>query len=877
MPAPATVDEFLELIQKSGVVDEAKLTTYLNRQKEVGPLPTETNKCAGKLVRDAVLTYFQAEQLLQGKWKRFTIGKYKVLEKLGVGGMGQVFLCEHKLMRRRVAVKVLPASKGLDDASRERFYLEARAVAALDHPNIVRAYDIDQDEGLHFLVMEFVDGVNLQDIVKRGGGPLDPYRACHYIYGSALGLQYASQMGIIHRDIKPGNILVDRTGVVKILDMGLARFFNDEDDSLTKKYDENVLGTADYLAPEQAVDSHTVTIRADLYSLGGTFYYLLTGLPPFPEGSVAQKLLWHQTRDPKPIAQIRPEVPPEIIRVVEKLMMKDPDERYQTPAEVMAALQEFVQSPISPPSEKELPALSPAAMGGTANANRQVTNAPLAGGGPHGVSSSSTTEFRSPFAKSSSGPGSSRAKVVNTPTPSRQETVVAEAPVGVWDSLADDTSPREGAETQRTPKQKSAKKLPVSAPEPAAPLPLPPRRKQYLWAGIAAGVVAFLGIGYAIYRSASGDPVVPQNTQLDYRRLYVTQGKGPENAPTFKSVFEAMLAINKRPEFDEGKRKEGEGPTIVILDESHTESPFTLNASGKLRDLTIQADDVNKPVRWTAKPGTNSKRLLEIRSSRGLTIRGIVFDAENAVDFGLVVTNTQSAVRVEDVTVRGAKRSAIRFENVAGEAGKPITLNRVRVQLSPDGDGGIQFAAPEKSLGAGTILNSGITITNGRIEGPGNAGIVFDTPARDVEISRTRFYNLTHGVLVRQPFPADSPFRLTATNNTFHTIRDGAFFATQDLPPAGTDVNFSRNYFADVKGAGIANVPNAGALPKFKADDNVRDKNSGEGNLPAKPAVADNVTLASAPDDNTSFLRYPKSSPLASWGANKVAVGVPPE
>ena len=224
------------------------------------------------LVRDGLLTHFQAEQFLQGKWRRFTIGKYKVLETLGAGGMGSVYLCEHKLMRRRVAVKVLPAAKAEDPAALERFYREARAVAALDHPNIVRAYDIDQDENLHFLVMEYVDGASLQEIVKKSG-PLDVLRACHYIRQAAVGLQHAHEAGLVHRDIKPGNILVDRTGTVKILDMGLARFFHDEEDMLTKKYDENVLGTADYLAPEQALDSHGVDIRADIYSLGATFYF----------------------------------------------------------------------------------------------------------------------------------------------------------------------------------------------------------------------------------------------------------------------------------------------------------------------------------------------------------------------------------------------------------------------------------------------------------------------------------------------------------------------------------------------------------------------------------------------------------------------------
>jgi serine/threonine protein kinase len=212
--------------------------------------------------------------------------------------MGTVFLCEHTSMRRRVAIKVLPVAKAKDPSYLERFYREARAVAALDHPNIVRAYDIDQDEKLHFLVMEYVDGASLQEIVKRAG-PLEPLRAAHYMCQAAFGLQHAHEAaGLVHRDIKPGNILVDRTGAVKVLDMGLARFFHDEEDVLTKKYDENVLGTADYLAPEQALDSHAVDIRADIYSLGATFYFCLTGKTPFSEGTVAQKLIWHQTRAP---------------------------------------------------------------------------------------------------------------------------------------------------------------------------------------------------------------------------------------------------------------------------------------------------------------------------------------------------------------------------------------------------------------------------------------------------------------------------------------------------------------------------------------------------------------------------------------------------
>src|SRR5260370_22541800 len=173
MPAPTTNDELLELARKSGGQEEKKLDTYVEKLRAAGSLPLEPSKLAGYLVRDGILTNFQAEQLLLGKWRRFNIGKYKVLERLGSGGMGSVFLCEHKLMRRRVAVKVLPTAKAEDPSSLERFYREARAVAALDHPNIVRAYDIDQDDNLPFLVMEYVDGASLQEIGRRGG-PMEP-------------------------------------------------------------------------------------------------------------------------------------------------------------------------------------------------------------------------------------------------------------------------------------------------------------------------------------------------------------------------------------------------------------------------------------------------------------------------------------------------------------------------------------------------------------------------------------------------------------------------------------------------------------------------------------------------------------------------------
>src|SRR4051812_10855718 len=186
MPAPATVEELLKLIRKSGMIEEPRLDAYLERLRLMGPPPVDVRKLAGSMVKDGLLTYFQAEQFMLGKWRGFTIGKYKLLERIGFGGMGQVFLCEHMYMRRRVAIKVLPPVKAEEPAALGRFYREARAAAALDHPNILPPHDIDQDGNLHFLVMEYVDGSSMPEVVKKKG-PMNVTRACHYIWQSAHG------------------------------------------------------------------------------------------------------------------------------------------------------------------------------------------------------------------------------------------------------------------------------------------------------------------------------------------------------------------------------------------------------------------------------------------------------------------------------------------------------------------------------------------------------------------------------------------------------------------------------------------------------------------------------------------------------------------
>jgi len=336
-------DKFLDMVRRSGLVDRERLARVQADLK--GPAGDVTvvdeKRLAVKLVDEALLTPWQRDNLLQGRYKGFFIKKYKLLDHLGTGGMSSVYLAEHTLMRRRVAIKVLPKSRVKDSSYLGRFHREARAAAALDHRNIVRAYDVDNEGDVHFFVMEYVEGCDLQTSVKKEG-PLDYVRAADYVRQAAEGLDHAHRAGLVHRDVKPANLLVDRQNVVKVLDLGLAKFAEEGRASLTVAYDENVLGTADYLAPEQAINSHGVDARADIYSLGCSFYFLLTGQPPFAEGTLPQRLLMHQKVPPPDIRLKRPDAPEDLLEICLRMMAKKPAARFQSAREVADALADWL-------------------------------------------------------------------------------------------------------------------------------------------------------------------------------------------------------------------------------------------------------------------------------------------------------------------------------------------------------------------------------------------------------------------------------------------------------------------------------------------------------------------------------------------------------
>lgn len=339
------MNDFLNMLEQSRLFEGDGVQECLKAWRDEDNTfdPDAVMDFASWLVKHEKITQWQLDNILAGKYKGFFLGAYKLLRVLGSGGMSSVYLAEHSLLQRQVAIKVLPKSRVTSDSSYlERFLLEAQAAAALDHPNIVCAYDVDNEGGsIYYLVMEYVNGSDLLSQVKKNG-PMDIFKAADYMRQAAIGLQHAHDAGLIHRDMKPANLLVDQRGVVRILDLGLARFTDEKRASLTVAYDENVLGTADYLAPEQARNSHTVDSRADIYGLGCTFYCLLTGHVPFPEGTLPQRIWAHQKKMPKRICDERPEVPEDLADICWKMMAKDPNDRQQTAREVAEDLTEWL-------------------------------------------------------------------------------------------------------------------------------------------------------------------------------------------------------------------------------------------------------------------------------------------------------------------------------------------------------------------------------------------------------------------------------------------------------------------------------------------------------------------------------------------------------
>jgi serine/threonine-protein kinase len=353
-----SVETLLTLLRRAQLLTPDQLEEVA---RELGPHYSDPRDLATCLVDIEWLTVYQAQALFQGAWQHLTIGPYQILARLGEGGVSAVYKAWDTDKGRYAALKVLHPDLVSHTDAVNQFEREHQIITRLSHPNIIAAYDANQVGVRHFFAMEYIEGMDLYQLVQQYG-PLPVEQACDYLRQAATGLQHAHQSGLVHRDIKPANLFVIHapipgpaggpvrrgpTPVVKILDWGLARLRPemegmpelDEHDLDAEK--AALIGTADYVAPEQARDPTLVDIRGDIYSLGCTLYYLLTGKPPFPAPSLMQKLLQHQEALPPSVASVRPDVPVELDLAIQKMLAKQPDERYQIPLLVVAALRRF--------------------------------------------------------------------------------------------------------------------------------------------------------------------------------------------------------------------------------------------------------------------------------------------------------------------------------------------------------------------------------------------------------------------------------------------------------------------------------------------------------------------------------------------------------
>jgi len=357
-PASAAArHSFRDVVLASGLVRPADFDAVAAQVREASGAAAPHNAAfraeerravAELLVSGGLLTAFQAQELLAGR-SRFRLGQYTVLDKVGRGGMGHVFKAEHSMMGRQVAVKVLPRSKATPE-SEAAFQREMRILGRLDHPNLVRAFDAGYDAMVYYLVTELVAGLDLKRQVHRHG-PLDEVTAASVFSQAARGLAHAHDLGVVHRDVKPGNIIVMDDGQAKVLDMGLAGSMLDEESVLPGR----VVGTMDYIAPEQTLTPDAVGPAADVYGLGCTLYFALSGEVPFPGGTAKEKIKRHRSEAPRPLRALAPHVSEAMCRVVEAMMEKLPEKRVSQARDVVQLLARWVPDHPVPPSRRVLP------------------------------------------------------------------------------------------------------------------------------------------------------------------------------------------------------------------------------------------------------------------------------------------------------------------------------------------------------------------------------------------------------------------------------------------------------------------------------------------------------------------------------------------
>ncbi len=356
---PLVLEQFVQSLAASGLMSAQEIQDFLDGLPE-NEKPQSGSDLAKSLFRKGRLTRFQAESVYRGKGRGLILGEYIVVDRIGAGGMGEVYQAQHRRMKRKVAIKVLSPELTRTPGAAQRFQREVEAAARLIHPNVVTAFDAGEAGGVHFLVMEFVEGQDLAALVQQRG-PLDVATALDCILQAARGLEYAHGEGVVHRDIKPSNLLLDKKGTVKILDMGLARFVNDlagdETTAAALTQSGQVMGTVDYMSPEQAVNTKGADRPADIYSLGATLYYLLTGRAMYGGETLVEKIMAHRDQPIPSLRTLRKDVSRNLDETFRAMVAKTPALRQRSMAQVIAELERCVPAgTLKTPRPSVLPA-----------------------------------------------------------------------------------------------------------------------------------------------------------------------------------------------------------------------------------------------------------------------------------------------------------------------------------------------------------------------------------------------------------------------------------------------------------------------------------------------------------------------------------------
>lgn len=339
-PQDSNLGEFYSQIAATGIISARGLED-LRAKLESGTWPKKNRELASRLVHENWLTEFQAKRILSGRVQELVIGRYTITDRLGSGSMGRVFKAQHQMMGRTVALKVIAPELITNDRVVSRFQREMRLVARLDHPNVVRAFDADRVDEKFFIVMEYVDGKSLGDLLKQG--PLSPVEVIRYGSQAAQGLGHAHEQGILHRDVKPSNLLLaSDLKIVKVLDLGLGTLMEVDPEESFRTADGIAVGTIDYMSPEQA-SGKTLDGRSDLYSLACCLYHLMTGRCPFQHENAIKRLALRINTPPIPIRQYIPNLPSKVVSVMDRMLATDPADRFQTGAEAAEALQSLLR------------------------------------------------------------------------------------------------------------------------------------------------------------------------------------------------------------------------------------------------------------------------------------------------------------------------------------------------------------------------------------------------------------------------------------------------------------------------------------------------------------------------------------------------------